>query len=531
MSKWAVRLIWATTLCAGGCVSYGPSIDAVLQPLSSVPLDVSAPDDPVDGSRSSEPKPSGKSDVPGRIEERLKIPADVPGSDAAPIPIPTDPTKRQERSEAIRKFYEQPLPPLPKSVLPTAGSDAKELTLAQLQAIAGDSHPKLRQAAAEVEAASGAVIQAGLYPNPTIGYEGDTIGSGNTAGQQGGFIEQLIKTGGKRKLAQAAAATDWLNARTALRRAQVDLATEVRSAYFSVLVAQESVRVSRALATMTEEMFRLHVDRVTQAKLDAPYEPMQLRVLAMQARALLIQAQNRYTSAWKQLTAAMNQPDMVPAVLAGRPDMPLPAFHYNDALQEALGRHTDLETAKNSILKAQYLVRLAEVTPIPDILTRTVVQKDYSTPPFNTTANVEVGIALPLFDRNQGGRLQSQAQLARAIEEMPRVRNDLTRKLAEAFERYMNSVVLLDYYRKHILPDQVRTYRGILGRYQLEPDRVTLYDVVNAQQVLATTTQNYLAALATAWQAVVDIAAIRQSDDLFGVEPRLDLAPLPSLEK
>jgi len=533
MARWRKRLVWAIALClSGGCLSPKPAIDFTLQPYTSIPIDVSAP---AGGERLPEPKSDDdskpKSAEPKKFEERLKIPRELPGSDAEPIPIPADPTKRDERAAAIKKFYEQPLPPLPADIVVKPGPAGAPLTLAELQAMAAANHPKLRQAAADVEAASGATIQAGLYPNPTIGYEGDTIGSGNTAGQQGGFIEQLIKLGGKRRLAQAAAATEWLNARVALRRAQVDLTAEVRNGYFAVLVAQESLRVSKALTTLTEEMYRIHVERVTQAKLDAPYEPMQLRVLAVQARANLIQAQNRYRSAWKQLAASMNQPDMAPTELAGRPDMPLPKFQFDDVLPLVVEQHTDVASAQNNILKAQYLVRLAEVTPIPDVMVRSVVQKDYTTPPFNTTANVEVSMPVPLFDRNQGGRLQAQANLARAIEEIPKVRNELTKQLAEAFERYINAAYLLNYYRSHILPDQVRTYRGVVGRYQIEPDRITLYDVVNAQQTMAAAIQNYLSALGSAWQAVVDIAKLTQADDLFGAGQPMELAPIPMLDE
>jgi outer membrane protein TolC len=76
----------------------------------------------------------------------------------------------------------------------------------------------------------------------------------------------------------------------------------------------------------------------------------------------------------------------------------------------------------------------------------------------------------------------------------------------------------------------VRTYRGVLGRYQLEPDRITLYDVVNAQQTLATAIQNYLTALGAAWQAAVEIAALRQTDDLFAGSDGVQPATIPELD-
>ena len=45
-----------------------------------------------------------------------------------------------------------------------------------------------------------------------------------------------------------------------LRRARSDLSTQVRNAYFAVLVAREAMRVNRALARLTDEVYRIQVD-------------------------------------------------------------------------------------------------------------------------------------------------------------------------------------------------------------------------------------------------------------------------------
>ena len=104
--------------------------------------------------------------------------------------------------------------------------------------------PLIRQAAADVEAARGTAIQAGLHPNPHVGYQADDINTGSTAGYQGVGISQTISTGGKLKLARNAACMDLENARLTLSRTQYDLATQVRSNYFAVLVALERFRVN-----------------------------------------------------------------------------------------------------------------------------------------------------------------------------------------------------------------------------------------------------------------------------------------------
>ena len=85
-----------------------------------------------------------------------------------------------------------------------------------------------------------------------------------------------------------------------------------------------------------------------------------------------------------------------------------PGFEYESLRVHILAGHTDLITAANTVVKSRYNLRLQEVTPIPDVSLKLVVQKDYTTPPFNTTANVEIGVPIPVWDRNQGAIKQGR---------------------------------------------------------------------------------------------------------------------------
>src|SRR5262249_28776511 len=143
------------------------------------------------------------------------------------------------------------------------------------------------------------------------------------------------------KLARAAATMDLLNAELALRKAESDLATQVRTGYFAVLVAQENVKVTRALARFTEEVYRVQVEQV-KGEQAAAYEPLQLRVLAYQARSALIQAHNRYQTAWKQLAATLGLNQMPPTELVGKIDMSIPTFDHDAVLARVLNNHTDV---------------------------------------------------------------------------------------------------------------------------------------------------------------------------------------------
>ncbi len=82
-------------------------------------------------------------------------------------------------------------------------SENEPLTLDSLMNLARQNNPTLTQAWSHVEAERAKALQAGLYPNPVIGYSGDQIGVKGSSGEfQGGFIRQEIVTAGKLALSR-----------------------------------------------------------------------------------------------------------------------------------------------------------------------------------------------------------------------------------------------------------------------------------------------------------------------------------------
>jgi cobalt-zinc-cadmium efflux system outer membrane protein len=473
------------------------------------------------------------------LRSRLEIPEDLlPGGR---VPLIELPKGEEARRQAIERLL-PPLPPIGEDLPALVIPGGAPLCLADLQRLAVANSPLVKQAAARVEEMRGQAIQAGLPPNPNVGYEGDTSGTTGGAGYQGAYVEQRIITAGKLQLARAVAAMDLKNAELDLYNTQTSLATRVRSGYFAVLVAQESLRLNRALVKFTTDVYQIQVEQVKRGGFAALYEPMYLRALATQARAALVQARNRRTAAWKELAATMGLPGMPPVQLAGRLDIPIPVFDYKSVLAKVLANHTDIKTAENSLVQAQYQLELAKVTPIPDVNVRVLVQKDRTGPPFQVSPSVAVSVPVPVWDKNQGNILTAQGAVERTGEGAHRARSDLTNRLADAFERYENGRVLLAYYRDQILPDLVRVYRQLIRRYDIEaavPPGVApvssppgFTDLVVAQQNLAAAVATYITTLGGLWQAVVDVADPLQTLDLFAVlGPRQDVAEIPDLEK
>jgi cobalt-zinc-cadmium efflux system outer membrane protein len=456
----------------------------------------------------------------------LKIPPELPGSDHPGFKLPKD---KKELEKYLQTIY-PPLPPLEEDLPLAPGPEGRPLTLEDLQRLATEYSPVIRAAEAAVEAARGALRQSMAYPNPTFAFQNDTLATG-PAGYPGFSIDQVIKTGNKLQLQGAAASMDLFIVQLALRRARTDVAYQVRSGYFAVVVARENVRFSRVFADFTDQIYANQVN-LLKGNEAAAYEPMQLRPLALQARFNLIQALNQYRASWRQLAANLGLPDMPPSEVAGRVDLPVPEYDYQAVLNQVLSRHTDVLTAKNNVHKAEYLLKLAQVTPIPDVEVMVLLQKDYTTPPFYAAPSIHVNVPVPVWDRNRGAIQQAQGLLRQALQNLSVTRNSLIVTLADAHNRYVTSKKQVAITLEQ-LKDQVRVYKHVYDRFRGGDPAVTFGDVVTAQQTLAGYLTGYIAALGLQWTAVVDVANLLQTDDLFqgatGAEDQ-DLPPLEQLE-
>lgn len=465
------------------------------------------------------------------LTDRLAVPAALPGADVPAIKLPDPKEVSKATFDAAVTKYFPPLPSIGPGPAVMPGPEGHPLTLSDLQKLARTNSPLLRQAAADVAAARGAAVQAGVYPNPTLGVQGAT--PSNTGGPTYGVIlGQTIKTMGKLKLAQAAAIMDLENAQLAYQRAETDLMASVRSGYFAVLVAQEAMAANRALVKLTDEVYKVNVDQVGGGEA-APYEPMQVAVFAAQARQGLIVARNAYVLAWKQLAANLGVRGMPPTELEGRIDIPIPRYEYDQVLAHVLTKHTDVAAAAILQQKARYNLRLAEVTAIPDVSVQTTVTNDNSLGVTNRLmAGVQASVPVPVWDRNLGGIQQARGALMRALEDQHRVRDQLSARVADAFRRYDENRDLLELYRVDILPKQVQAFRAaVIRHYGGEIGRVAYTDLITSEQSLVSVIGPYLAVLGAQWQAVVDVASLLQTEDLFQVNGSCSVAPVPNLEQ
>jgi len=267
------------------------------------------------------------------------------------------------------------------------------------------------------------------------------------------------------------------------------------------------------MARTFEALAQRHQKLLDSGQPVAPHEVSQARALAAGARGELAIAANRRTAAAKQLAAIVGIPDIA-AIQFDPANTPPPSYSFDRLRDRVLTEHSELKVAAAQVERAKYQLELARVTPYPNVETNTYVQHDYQTrtPQFG----LQIGVALPVFDRNQGNIAQAEAHLVRAMNEPARVRLDLSQRIAEIYERYSSNRRLLGQYQNEILPEQLKAFDGVRKRYEQEPGKVSFSEVVLAQQTLAQAYTAYLNVLAAAWQAVAELIRLSQSEHADG---------------
>lgn len=456
----------------------------------------------------------------------LHIPGRLPGSETPRIELPAAPLAKER---ALNELYSE-LPPMPVEPQMLPGPGGQPYTLTELQRIAAANSPVLRQATADVQRAIGLWQQARTYANPTGTYFVDPTNNNATTGVQGIGVEQVIKTAGKQKLTAAVAQKDVENAQLTLRRVRNDLATQVRQAYFALLVDKETLAVTHAVAHFTDEIYRLQA-RLAHGPGVANYEPASLRAQAFATRLAYQQAIATYIYDWKALVAAIGVRQLPLTQVAGRIDRFIPYYDYDQVLSYVLQNHSDVLIARNLVPQAKYDLKRAQVAVIPDLDVSYKFARDVTVAPFGTYQQFQIQVPLAIWDRNKGNIVAAQAGLIRATEEQHNVELDLTNRLADAYTNYQNNLYAIDYYRRYILPDLVRYYRGVYARRPLDPDNINVGDLAFAQQNLSQNVTAYLDVLGKMWQSVVRVADFLQTDDLFQMATPRALPELPDFDE
>lgn len=392
-------------------------------------------------------------------------------------------------------------------------TSATTYELESLIAIALENNPAIQVALAEVEKSRGRQVQAGLYFNPTMGYTGNEIGNEGFDGQHGIFVSQTFITANKRKLSQNAFGYQVQDLSWQWQVARYRVSNAVRREYYEFLAARDLEQtyenIRKRLNGYAEDL-QLSVDA-------GNISSVNVNLMKLETKRFLIQQQNSQANsraAVRQLSTLMGNYPLASQQVSGILDRPETNLEWDD-ISNWLQQHSpELNAAYAQVCRAQWALKRAKVQPIPNINAQMSVQYDDSTK--DTFTGFQVGMPIPVFNRNQGNIRTAQGELIRASHDVKRLRNSLNKRLATAFQQYETSLQQVDAIEKQmqqlaadIKTDQEKNYKQGLGA---ESD----LSIVNQIFIIRTTSQteiDYINALKQLQKSIVDIRGLVISGD------------------
>jgi cobalt-zinc-cadmium efflux system outer membrane protein len=333
----------------------------------------------------------------------------------------------------------------PSAALP--GSDG--MTIERLEQLAVEHNPTLKQAVAVVDKARGIRRQVGSYPNPVIGYLGDEMGDDGTAGKQGGVISQIFVTGGKLHRNRAVAGHDVQALSWELEAQRYRVLTDVRLQFYKTLGAQRRVSLAGELVKIAEAGVKA-ANEFLEAELGTRPHVLQAEVQLNEIRIIQHNAQFDYEAAWRQLSGLIGLPDMKPAPLLGELEGEPIEHNWEETLERLVADSPELQAAYARVNRAFAMVGRQQAQSIPNLLIEFGVAHDYASG--DSLTSVQLGVPLPLFNRNQGNIDVATAEYRRTVEDARRLELSLRVRLAEAFRNFNTAQKQVERYRQDIVP-------------------------------------------------------------------------------
>ena len=403
---------------------------------------------------------------------------------------PSTDSKTPEKSEPV--------------AFPTSG-----VSLVELEAIALANNPTLVQAQAAVAAEQGIYRQAGLYPNPQMGYLNGSASAPGVKQSNGMFFSQEIVTAKKLALAQQSAAAEILRYQWDNESQRRRVLNDLRIRYYEVLGAQEAHAVADRMVKIAEKSVSM-AQQTVQAGTFSQTELNNAKVQLETARLAGDEAGERYRAAWEQLATIVGGAPLSPVPITDQLPKTIPELDLETRWSELLASSPQLKSNECDLSHAWATFREARAQAIPNVTVQTVGEYDRVTQA--TTVSTLVALPIPIFNRNQGNIDKSSADICAAEAEIRRVQLVLRDQLAESYRRYRTAQRQAERLRDVILPSAEENMK--LTTQLFEAQEIGLTPVLTVQQTYFQSQLAYVEALTEVHKVITEIEGLQLTGGL-----------------
>ncbi len=386
---------------------------------------------------------------------------------------------------------------------------AQTLRVEDLERMALEANPSIAQARAAVRAAGGRTRQAGLYPNPVIGATGEHVSPRIQGGALGGFVEQRVVTAGKLGLDRKIAAEEEKAVEQSAGIWRMRVRNRARTLFYRAMGAERRRSVRVELAGVAGRTAATYAELANVGIADRP-DVLGAEIERDKAALALTQAGFAVDAVWRQIAALVNRASLAPRELAADFDA-IPEIGFDEALAAIYRDHPELRAAEAMAARSGFALRRAEVEKVPDLQLRGGLRRNGEIlegvgPPLRRLGLegiFDVGVELPVFNKNQGAVTAARFEWDRAKLEADRVKLELRAALAEEFRAYGESREAAVRYRETMIPKAKQALEMYTNNFRQMA--VDYPRVLAAWRNLTQLQEDYVSAAESAWIHAISI--------------------------
>ena len=352
--------------------------------------------------------------------------------------------------------------------------------------LAIEHNPLVAGAMAAIDESTGQRTAAGAYPNPIIhgdggkGYLKDAGPITNeiprSATEYMAGVSQPIEWPAKRAARQSAAEAALAGASVGLIETRLNLTSDVKVAFYDLLLAQRDFELSKNNLSIVEDVRRVVAARVRLG--EAPqFDQIKAEVEVLKANQAVTRSENA-VRVNRVILDTLTGGALGPSYAVSGDFLVFPPGLDLDRLTaRSLQAHPTIQRLARTIDQAGRNYDFERHNRVPNVSLNTSYTREYGREGFD----VGLSVPAPLWYQRQGEIAGSLGAKRKGEAELLRVRNELLRQINQYYQDAQTTAKLIEVLEKGLMRQAEEALR--IAKFSFQQGAASLLDVLDAQRV------------------------------------------------
>jgi cobalt-zinc-cadmium efflux system outer membrane protein len=377
--------------------------------------------------------------------------------------------------------------------LATAASKPEQLTyqIDDVIDLALERNPAVKGAMGLIEQSRGIQIRAGAYPNPMIsGNSGhgilrdantlvpsvETSKARESLTEYNGSIGQPLEWPGKRSARKHAAAAGLAGANAGFQETQLNLVSDVKIAFFDLLVAQRNLELARQNLIIVEDVRRIVKSRVRLG--EAPqFEAIKAEVEVLKANQVVTRAENMVRVNRVILDTITAGALGVNYMVTGDFQRFPRELNLSMLVKRMLDGHPAIQRGVKLVEQADRTVEFERQARVPDV----TINGSYFREIGREAVWAGFSVPTPVWYQRQGEIQSAFGDKRRGEAELLRIRNELLKAVNQHYQEASTTATLIDVFEQGLMKQSEEALR--IAQFSFQQGASSLLEVLDAQRV------------------------------------------------